>query len=42
MLLYSKLIPDQDVDKDIKEEARNNSIPEFIRFIIVECDIEVS
>lgn len=42
VLLYSKLISDQDVDKDIKEEARNNSIPEFIRFNIVECDIEVS
>ena len=38
VLLSSKLIP----DKDIKEEARNNSIPEFIRFNIVECDIEVS
>jgi hypothetical protein len=38
VLLSSKLIP----DKDIKEEARNNSILEFIRFNIVECDIEVS
>jgi hypothetical protein len=38
VLLSSKLIP----DKDLKEEARNNSIPEFIRFNIVECDIEVS
>lgn len=38
VLLSSKLIP----DKDIKEDARNNSIPEFIRFNIVECDIDVA
>lgn len=38
VLLTSKLFP----DRDIKKEAIDNSIPEFIRFNIVECDIEVA